>query len=270
MKTASLVTLASCVLCSLAGCLDNNAGEGHGVLECAAANPLYTVRSFQRVDTMSMCRADTTNMSIWPFGTLDVGFLEQLHAAGVDITELGYWAAPVLVNNLVDTSTPTTPQRGQIQTTGFNVEITAETGQTLPIKTPSPFFAHAAGGLINPGGGLGAMFVKVLPADIALSLASAVNNPTLPNFHNRIIVHVQPVGIRAGETILGACTTYPIDLCKNCLTNVQDCPQGGFAPTSVVSGGCRVQQDDAVTCCKDTSSPDKPVVLCGSQVPKGT
>jgi hypothetical protein len=210
------------------------------------------------------CTADPGGTVSQSRGVLDVGVVQ----AG---TLRGYTLAPVVVNNLlVPTGVGVSPETNTVTLVGFDVQLKAAPNDpelTAALATvPTEFHVPLAGGRIPPGGtSMVAVFIEVVPRDVARVMASAIANAG-PRSAGPLTVHFRPVGQRAGLKINGGYTDYPIDVCEFCLTTPpMPCPAGGFDTAAIQAAGCFPQQDAVVTCCTSGST-----LLCGDQVPKKT
>lgn len=277
--TPFLVAIAAgAALGVLAGCSnDATLGDGDGTLQCNN-DQSFRIAKFIRVSTMTMCQADPMAMVTSSGGVLNMRFLKSLKScAGAPpgctptTSNFGYWIAPAVQNNLVDFSTPTTPQRNTIEITGFNVTLMGPQGTSLPAPKngrPLKYFVTSAGGAITPAGGVAAVFAEILPADVAIGLWDA-------GYKGVVVAHLQPVGTKAGTRMFGDCTEFPIQLCDTCLIanadaqgNVPLCPAAGYVTGQANLGGCRIQEDDAATCCSTDGTPEN--VVCGPNLPMKT
>lgn len=177
------------------------------------------------------------------------------------VTTSGYIAAPVVRNDLLSNLTGTSPERNRVTLIGANVTLLQPTG--APATVPSgvqKFFYAAASGQIDPASSA-SMFVEVLPKAAAVALT-----PSIPaNGLLTVIAQVRPVGTRAGDQIIGGATSFPVDLCNNCLRTTSTCPLP--VGTMTTASGCFPQQDDASLCCTDATSG---AVLCGTSAPVKT
>jgi hypothetical protein len=105
-------------------------------------------------------------------------------------------------------------------------------------------------GTIDPGGGLMAADVGVVPAELARRIRATKVLDTVPSFN--INARVKAVGQRRDGDVESAEFVYPIRVCQGCLIsgypNLAACP----FTTPVVNQGnpCNISQDGFVDCCQ--------------------
>jgi hypothetical protein len=229
-------------LSALAGCVDDQS--------------LQIVR-FIEPDPLMNCEALPTSMFNRTSGLLDVGIV----AAG---GFRGYVAAPLVQNNLPSKTVPNQIDNNTITVTGTSIDLTVSPSLSAALPSSQRSFStQAAAGTLTPAG-QATFFVELVPRQVALLLAPSV--PTgVPNTQLPVVTaHVKPVGDRAGTTIVGPEVQFPVEICKFCLTaQPAPCPAGGIPVNQVQKGGCLPEQDQAVTCCTNSSG----ALLCGSEVP---
>jgi hypothetical protein len=230
------------MLSALAGCVDDQS--------------LQIVR-FVEPDPLMNCEALPTSMFNRTSGLLDVGIV----AAG---GFAGYVAAPLVQNNLPAKTVQNQIDNNTITVTGANIDLSVSPSLAgaLPASQRSFSMSAAAGTLAATG--QATFFAELVPRQVALLLAPSV--PTgVPNTQFPVVTaHVRPVGDRAGTTIMGPEVSFPVEICKFCLTpQPAPCPSGGIPVNQVQKGGCLPEQDEPVTCCTNSSG----ALLCGSQVP---
>jgi len=229
-----------------------------------------SINGFQAITETNMCVATTTPTVGLAEGTLDVGMVQAGASAGFK----GYIVAPTVVNNLVERATAATTETDAIDITGFDVEL-QPAADDMVLQTALPasqraYFVPVAGGRIFPGGNSAAsshavIVFEVIPVQVALAMSARVQAGNPPGAPRPLIVHMRPVGNRAGLRINGGFVDLPITICKFCLSNPPDmCPTGGFNPKSVAIS-CFPWQDSPSTCCTSGN-----FLLCGSQVPTST
>lgn len=246
---------------SAAGCVDDELS--------------LVINRFIGLDATQTCQPSISSTIIQTSGTFDVA----IDQAGANSGFHGFTLVPVVVNNLIITMTSTSAETNAIQLNGFDVQLQPDKNDpvlqaALPTDQRS-FRVPAAGGVLTPGGTLGttsqvALFVEVIPQAIAASLNSSLSaQPATASAAPRpLIVHMRPVGMRAGLKINGGYTDFPVTICRGCLgTTDMACPAGGFDPTvtTIQKSGCFPWQDFPVTCCTQMGQ-----LLCGSQVPVKT
>jgi hypothetical protein len=221
-----------------------------GATGCSTNDVSLSILQMQAVTRLNMCVALATGGASTMTrnrGTLDVSL----------VTSAGYIAVPIVRNNLP--SNLNGVEYNSIQLTGANVKLSNVDGTTLTLANgQSSFFYASAGGRLDPGG-TAAMFVEVLPAPAAQSLAGMI--PTTAPGVFSIVAEVKPVGMHASDQVVGGPIDFPIDLCNGCLVDVMsDCP---LAKGTIVSIPCFPAQDESTTCCKDTNG----ALLCDAAAP---
>jgi hypothetical protein len=229
-----------------------------------------SINGFQAITEMNMCLPTATSTFTLAQGTLDVGMVQVGAAAGFR----GYLIAPTVVNNLVERATTSTTETDAIDITGFDVELRpANDDAVLQAALPASqraYFVPVAGGRIFPGGGTGVtsqatILFEVIPVQVALAMSSHVQAGNPPGAPRPLLVHMRPVGNRAGLRINGGWVDFPLTICKFCLSNPPEaCPTGGF-PAKSISIGCFPWQDMSTTCCISGN-----FLLCGARVPTST
>ncbi len=218
---------------------------------CVKNDISLTIQRFLQADS-GTCTASATGMVGLAGGVLDVGLMAD---AGFP----GYIAFPLISNNLPENTSTTMVELNAITVTGLNIKLS---GSNINFSQPS-FFLQAAGGRIIPAG-LVTFGAEILPRSVGIELAKTLPEASGGAIFPTIDVQVSPVGTRSGDTLVGAPVTFPIQVCKHCLSPAPTaCPAGGFRASSVQAGGCFTQEDQSVTCCTEGST-----LLCGSQVPQ--
>lgn len=235
MKVALLLVTAAVGAVGSVGCADNDLS--------------ISVQQMQAVTKMQMCVASAAvGLAGRDRGVLDVSLVQQS----------GYIAVPVVRNNLQTRLMTGGVELNAIQLIGANVSLFTPAG--APLALPSgqqKFFYAAAGGRIDPGG-TGVMFIEVIPAAAARSLAGGIMGTSFLT----VVAEVRPVAMRANDQIIGAPLSFPIDLCTGCLRTSQACPLSAAGAV----GGCFPQQDDPIDCCTDSTG----AVFCGAAAPVKT
>ena len=254
MKYALL--LSALALCGLAGCVDDDLS--------------LTIVNFA-VFTPGMCTIAPGGSVFQSGGQLDVG----IASLGAPQGYHGYIAAPIVQNNLIERATATTAETDAVDLTGFDIELVPPASDSevagainsLPLANRKFFYA-VAGGRIPPGGmSQVAVGVEVINTDVARVLAKAVTT-TGSRGGPPLIVHMRPVGERAGLRLNGGYTDFPVNICKFCLTPApQPCPTAGIPAAEFQAGGCFPEMDQSVSCCTDAASSS---LLCGAQAPEMT
>jgi hypothetical protein len=218
-----------------------------GATGCSTNDVSLSILQMQAVTRTNMCVAMPGGVGTLSRnrGLLDVSL----------VTTSGYIAIPVVRNNL-----PTNlngVEFNAIQLTGANVKLENVDGTTLTLGNgQSSFFYASAGGRLDPGG-TSAMFVEVLPAPAAKSLAGMI--PANGLFS--VIAEVKPVGMHSSDQVVGGPIDFPIDLCNGCLVDVVSaCP---LPKGTVVVSPCFPQQDEVSTCCTDPTQG----LLCDAAAP---
>jgi hypothetical protein len=200
------------------------------------------------------CTVSPSNQFLISKGVLDVGLVSSLGTGG-------YIAFPEIQNNLPSGTGTNSVELNAITVTGLDVELipSAAIEGALPTQVRR-FHLDAAGGRLTPGSSV-VVSAEVLPRQIADMLAGGI--AAMATTFPIITARVKPIGIRSGDTVIGAAVGLPIELCRFCLTQVvSPCPPTGFDSSSVNTGGCVPQQDSGITCCVSSQT-----LLCGSAVP---
>jgi hypothetical protein len=104
-------------------------------------------------------------------------------------------------------------------------------------------FQQPWAGTIEPGGGLLAAAVGVIPGEVARQLRAtrALDTTSVP-----LLVHLKAVGKRQDGEVESGEFTYPIQACDGCLgVNLGSCP----ATPVNMGNACNIAQDATVDCC---------------------
>jgi len=206
-----------------------------GATGCSTNDVTLSILQMQALTQMTMCVAQPSGAAtvVRDRGLLDVSL----------VTTAGYIAIPVVRNNLPNNTNGV--EFNSIQLTGANVKLENVDGTTLTLSNgQSSFFYASAGGRLDPGG-TAAMFVEVLPASAAKSLAGMI--PSVGFF--TVIAEVKPVGMHASDQVVGGPIDFPVDLCNGCLVdNAGACP---LPKGTMIVAPCIPQQDDVTICCTD-------------------
>jgi hypothetical protein len=227
-----------------------------------AENDTIAIQNFVLDDPTMGCMVSTTSVGFQSRGLLDVGIVSVTGSPG-------YTAFPLIKNNLQSSAvggSATDIEHHNIDITSVNVELVPDASLASAIPTSArKFNVKAAAGLVAPGGEV-VFGVEVLPRPLALALANAIPagvGDQLPV----VTAKVSPVGDLNGSSVVGAALSFPIEICKFCLSgDIQQCPAAGFPPAQVQAGGCFPAQDTNITCCYASQTQ----VVCGSQVPVAT
>ncbi len=218
---------------------------------CANNDLSIAITQFEAITTMTSCvamagGAGTVGLSR---GTLDVSL----------VTTQGYIAVPVVRNNLTMATGGGNIQFNSVDIVGANVSLQTAAGVPLTLPTgQQSFFYPANGGRLDPGGST-PLFVEVLRADVAKSMANMI--PANGVF--TVVANLRPVGMHSTDQIIGANAPFPIDLCQGCLLKNSKCPlPKGSTPMNT----CFPQQDVVNTCCTDAAGN----LLCGTSAPVAT
>ena len=218
-----------------------------GATGCSTNDVSLSILQMQALTRMNQCVAMASGAGSLSRnrGLLDVSL----------VTTSGYIAVPVVRNNL--NTMINSVEYNSIQLTGANVKLMNVDNTTLTLPNgQSSFFYASAGGRLDPAG-TAAMFVEVLPAAAAKSLAGMI--PANGLF--TVIAEVKPVGMRSSDQVVGGPIDFPIDLCNGCLVDVVGaCP---LAKGTMLSLPCFPQQDDVTTCCTDPTQG----LLCNASAP---
>lgn len=215
---------------------------------CANNDVSLSIIQMEAVTTTTNCVANAmagAGMIGRDRGLLDVSL----------VTTSGYIAVPVIRNNLVSLNNGV--EYNAIQLSGANVKLTQVDGTALTLPSgQSSFFYAAAAGRLDPGG-TAAMFVEVLPAPVAKSLAGMIPSGGLYT----VMAEVRPVGDRQNDQVIGGNVNFPIDLCQGCLVQTSTCP---LPKGTMAMDPCFPQQDDPSICCTDATTN---VTSCGPAAP---
>jgi hypothetical protein len=221
-----------------------------GAVGCADNDLSLSIVQMEAV-VVPMCVAQNTVGIGLSRGTLDVS-LVQFYARG-------YIGVPLVRNNQQSRM----PGAGNVefnsvQVMGANVNL--DLPPSAAAKVPpgdQKFYYAASAGRLDPGG-LGPMFVELIPVKVANELAGAIP----PGGLLTVTAEIRPVAMQQNTQVIGGPMFFPIDLCNGCLHVSQGpCP----LPVGTVAHGpgCFPAQDDAQTCCTDSAGN----ILCGSAAP---
>jgi len=196
------------------------------------------------------CVVSTTRSIYRGEGALDV---DLVGASG-----FAYQLFPLIQNDFPSTGGGGQPEPNRLFVRAFRVRV--EAGAGAPAKVVE-LMDRIAGGegtralleyqqpwaaTIDPGGGLLAAGVGVVPTELARQIAGLRvlgDGQTVP-----INVRVRAVGVRREGEVESQEFVYPIEVCQGCLiANLRPCP---YAPTNI-GNPCNVAQDTAVDCCQD-------------------
>jgi hypothetical protein len=256
MKKLTRLALAACAL-GAASCTDNDLS--------------MVITRFVPITEMAQCLVDPAATTTISMGIVDTHIAARAVQYQQEVS--GYVVAPVVQNNLIDSSAAaggTTVQRNAIQITGFDVELhlpTDATGHEMPfpaaVQGRTEFSVPAAGGLITPNAGTAAVKAEVIPASFVAALDGVLKDVT-------ILVHVRAVGQRASGTLRGGWVDFPVKVCSDCLGTPnradEQCPTGGYDATTVQTT-CLPAQDFPTTCCTQNPGQPNARLLCGASVP---
>jgi hypothetical protein len=180
---------------------------------------------------------------------LDVGIVEGGYG--------GFVMYPIIKNNISSMGNPI----DDVTVSGFDIEIVLPPSiQTaLPLSQRS-FFQTAFGGVSRPGGEA-AVGVYAVPRQIALQVGPSITGAESDPLQMKL--RIRAVGIRAGNTVTSQFISFPVGLCRFCLSGRPAvCPDKGLKKDQIALGSCNPAQDAAVSCClKDKA------LLCSDQFP---
>ena len=235
MRANHEVTVAALALLATLGC---------------AEDETIAITGVQPVTRMTMCMpmaAAGGMLVLANDGLLDVGIVEGGYG--------GFVMYPMVRNNLVSMNAT-----DDISLLGFDIEIVLPpANQTaLPLSQRS-FFQPSFGGVVRPGGEV-AVELTGVPRQIAVQVGSSITGAEVDPV--QMALRMRAVGNHAGSTVMSKFITFPVGLCRYCLTRPVSCPEKPAKKDQVLLGSCNPAQDAAVTCCVR----DK-VLLCGDQVP---
>ena len=230
------------------------------VVGCSIANSqsFSIIQNEALSEDSNACVASATATTARNRGVLDLGLV----AVGGD----GYNLYPLIRNNLLDRSATVPAGTDDIAVLGLDVQLLPDAALALVLPTASRnFFAGSFGGVIGPTDET-AMGALVIPRAQALTLSDAVTADLIDA--PELTVRVRAVGTRQSEKTHSNWITYPVQICRWCLTGgvPPACPDAGYKTTDVEKGGCGVDQDEAVTCCVNADG----VTLCGADVPQSS
>jgi len=222
-----------------------------GATGCSNNDISLSIVQMQAVTRTNMCVA-------MPGGGTALGLGRGLLDVSL-VSTSGYIAVPVVQNNLM--SNLNGVEFNAIQMSGANVKLTNIDGTALTLPNgQSSFFYASAAGRVAPGGSV-PMFIELLPASAAKSLAGMIPSGGLFT----VMAAVSPVGMKGDSQIVGGPINFPIDLCNGCLMDIRGgCP---LAKGTITETPCFPQQDEAHICCTDATSG---ALLCDSQAPVAT
>jgi hypothetical protein len=196
------------------------------------------------------CTIPTTRTIYRGEGMLDVDLL----GGGTFAYEL----YPLLQNDYPSTTGAGAPQPNRMFVRAFRVRVEAGAGAPPKVTELIDRLASsdATAGLveyqepwaanIEPGGGMLAAIVGVVPAELARQIR---NSRVLDGGQTvRLNAKVRAVGARRDGEVESGEFVYPIQICQGCLiANVRPCP---YAPVNL-GNPCNVAQDSSVDCCQD-------------------
>lgn len=224
------------------------AAAAAGAAGCASNDISLSVLQMEAISRSTGCVA----MAASAGGTVgrDRGLLDASL-----VTTSGYIGVPVVRNNLL--SLMNNVEYNAIQLLGANISLTDASGKALTLPSgQQSFFYAAAGGRLDPGGSV-PLFIEVLPAAAARSLAGMIGATGVFT----VIAEIRPVGMRGNQQVVGGPISYPIDICNGCLT-----PPAAACPLpkgTVVTDPCFPQQDERQTCCTQMNGS----TVCGPLAP---
>jgi hypothetical protein len=182
-------------------------------------------------------------------GLMDVALVRGDAAFGYDLF-------PLLQNDLPASGLAGSPEPNRLFVRAFRVRVEPGAGAPAALvqlfdrlsstdqSRPLVEFQNPWAGTINPGGGLMAAGVGVVPGELARQIRAMRildTTPTVP-----LIVRVRAVGQRQDGEVESKEFVFPIKACQGCLiANMRPCP---YAPT-FRGNGCNVAQDAMVDCC---------------------
>ena len=226
---------------------------------CVANDLSLTITRFIPPDPsaamMGMCKLDpeiTTNLTR---GIYDA----NLGSA----TSAGYFVNFVVKSNLqAATIAPIETQAYYINS--FDVELELQGAVKTVIPESKRRFNYASGSVrLTPGSSASASAIAIKPefADAIATLNT--DDPGL------VIAHVRPVATRAEEQVVGAFVSFPIQICRGCLTGSTTYPDCPLPKGTIVPPGnaCNPAQDLAVGCCGRVDANMNTTLACGSAAP---
>jgi hypothetical protein len=123
-----------------------------------------------------------------------------------------------------------------------------------PLTQPMVEFQEPWAGTIEPGGGLLAAAVGVIPSGLARAIRSkqlTANGPI------NLKARVRAVGQRRDGDVESSEFVFPIKVCEGCLiANLRECP---YTATNL-GNACNIAQDAVVDCCQAGASLTCPAV----------
>jgi hypothetical protein len=197
---------------------------------CIANSESVVITGMAPIDPASGCVASPTTTTVVTRGILDINLAR------------GYWAAPILRNNLLSSQSSTSrvlDGRGFLLD-GFRVRFRT-TG--LRVQLPERFY-QLTGFVDSNQGKLAATFLLLSQAEVDLLRG----DPSIPEGGRALVIaNLKAEGrLTDGGNISSAEVAFPLDVCRGCLRSVPDptaCPTTE-EPTEVCSAG----QDFVVDC----------------------
>jgi hypothetical protein len=196
------------------------------------------------------CVVNTTRTLYRGEGTLDVALVSGN-------ASFAYQLFPLLQNDYPAVGMANASEPNRLFVRAFRVWV--EPGEGAPARLFEVFdkamqseqtralveFQQPWAATIDPGGGLLAAGVGVVPAELARQIRASqalVGIPSAP-----IVVRVRAVGKRQDGEVESKEFTYPISVCSECLIGeVRACP---YMATNT-GNACNVAQDSVVDCCQ--------------------
>lgn len=201
------------------------------------------------------CKATVDGTEFRLLGLADPGIIKY--------SSVGYLAAPLVRNNLINTSTSTAIQRNTIFPTAIEVEIVASPGKKLPpiVGLGSKFSTQLPFPAVDPGG-KDVATLELIPKGIILA---AANNLGAAEWDDTLVARTRIVYTHNNETKFTPTMDFPVRVVAGALGSPdQPCPVGGFQSNQVQTA-CFPGQDDPITCCTQGAQ-----VICGAGVPVNT
>jgi hypothetical protein len=181
-------------------------------------------------------------------GVLDISLVDEGSA-------FAYELFPLIQNDYPTSGTPNAPEPNRLFVRAFRVRI--EAGAGAPQKIVDLFdrltssaqstlvdFQQPWAATIDPGGGLLAAAVGVIPGELARQLRATKVLDASPSVS--VMARVRAVGQRRDGEVESQEFVFPISICQDCLVaNLRMCP---YTPVNL-GNACNVAQDAMVDCC---------------------
>jgi hypothetical protein len=210
---------------------------------CGAESGRFLI--LQNQAPQAPCKITTDRMIYRGSGTLDAALV------GKD-QRFGYELFPLLQNSFPASGASDAPEPNRLFVRAFRVRV--EAGDGAPQKVFDLFgklqgdplieYQEPWSGTVDPGGGLMAAAVGVVPAELARRIQASgalAGVPSIP-----LLTHVRAVGVRREGEVESDEFTFPVEVCDQCLiAQLLPCPYDAVN----LGNACNISQDAFVDCC---------------------